>query len=166
MPRAVVSMNPWGVLGPGESQRAIIPATKPIRIIQRMLMPAPICHSGSNQRMKLYRSIVHRRAHASKQALSLLVGRQPPVRRQLIDHLRQILTEAAKQFVARHPCLLDEGVDLVRAERAAQIVGRYLLVGSGANPRIDGFTVSALLELFEQIVQATTKDGSRGASGQ
>src|SRR5262245_443754 len=34
MPRAVVRMNPAGLLGPGEIIRAMIPATKPTNMIQ------------------------------------------------------------------------------------------------------------------------------------
>src|SRR4029077_8438856 len=110
-------------------------------------------------------SIVHGLAHASKQAMDLLFGWHTAVRRQLIDHLRQILTEAAEQFIARHPRLFDECVDPVGTERTPQIIGRYLLVGSGADPRIDGFALAALLELFAQIVQAATEHASGRPSG-
>ena len=97
--------------------------------------------------------------------MDLLFGWHTAVRRQLIDHLRQILAEAAEQFIARHSRLFDECANLVGTKRTPQIVGRYLLVGSGADPRIDGFTLSALLELLEQIVQAATKHASSRPSG-
>jgi hypothetical protein len=37
-PRIVVRMNPDGLLCPGERSRAIMPATKPIKMIQMMLI--------------------------------------------------------------------------------------------------------------------------------
>src|SRR6185437_4735749 len=36
MPRTVVRMNPLGLFGQGDRNRAMTPATKPTRIIQRM----------------------------------------------------------------------------------------------------------------------------------
>ncbi len=46
------------------------------------------------------------------------LGRQPSVRRQMVDHLRQILAETGEQFVARQPALGGQALDLVGAERA------------------------------------------------
>src|ERR671910_699435 len=37
MPSKVVRINPVGLFGPGERSRAMIPATKPMIMIQRML---------------------------------------------------------------------------------------------------------------------------------
>ena len=36
MPSTVVKMKPLGLLGPGESSRAMMPATKPTMMIQMM----------------------------------------------------------------------------------------------------------------------------------
>src|SRR5215467_4055124 len=94
MPRTVVSMKPWGVLGPGETQRAIIPATKPITIVQRMPMPRSYLSQRERSADEAARSDrVHPRAHALKQALGLLFSRHASMRCQLVDHLWQILAE-------------------------------------------------------------------------
>ena len=52
----------------------------------------------------------------------------------MVDHLRQILAEAVEQFVARHPALCRELVDLIGAERACEIAGRDRLVLAFADP--------------------------------
>jgi hypothetical protein len=41
MPSRAVRMNPEGLLGPGEMNRAMIPATRPMKMIQTM----PTCAS-------------------------------------------------------------------------------------------------------------------------
>jgi hypothetical protein len=51
----------------------------------------------------------------------------------MVDHLRQMLAEAIKQFLARQAALRHQTVDLIGAERAGEITRRYLLVRSRAN---------------------------------
>jgi hypothetical protein len=45
-----------------------------------------------------------------------LLGRDPPLGRQMIDHAREMLTQRGKQFIALHTCLLHEISDPVLAE--------------------------------------------------
>ena len=66
---------------------------------------------------------------ASEPAGQFAFGRQPSVRRQMIDHVGQILAEALEQFVARQAALRRTAIDLVGAERVGEIAGRNLLVG-------------------------------------
>jgi hypothetical protein len=57
--------------------------------------------------------------------------------------------DALEQIIARHAGLRHERIDLVRSEGAGQIVRRYRLVRSGANPRVGGVAMATLLKLFE-----------------
>ena len=45
-----------------------------------------------------------------------LLGREPPLRRQMIDHAREMLTQSGKQLIALHTCLLHEIFDPVLTE--------------------------------------------------
>src|SRR5487761_2790619 len=117
MPSAVVRRNPLGLFGPGESSRAIIPATKPT-IMMCIIPVVPL--KKSSKRWML--------AGLSKPARQFALGRQPSVRRQMIDHLGQMLAEAIEQFVARQAALRHQAVDLIGAERAGEIAGRNRLV--------------------------------------
>jgi hypothetical protein len=75
------------------------------------------------------------------------------------------LAKALEQIIARHAGLRHKRVDLFRSECAGQIVRRYILIGSGANPRVGRVAVATLLKLFEQIIQAATQDASGRAPG-
>src|SRR5713226_6323198 len=117
MPSTVVRMNPLGLFGPGETSRAIIPAMKPTMITQRMPLMAVVLFKKSRIAMMI-------RA-ASDPARQFAFGRQPSVRRQMIDDVGQMLAEAAQQFVARQPALRRQIVDLVGAEGLGEIeIGR------------------------------------------
>jgi hypothetical protein len=70
----------------------------------------------------------------SKPARNFVLVRHPSIRRQMIDHVRQILAEAFQQFIARHPSLRGQRIDLVGAECAGEIAGRDLLVRAVADP--------------------------------
>src|SRR5690349_17305301 len=105
MPMIVVRMKPEGLLGPGEIRRARMPAMKPTMITQ--MMP-PMFVLPKQQR---------RDYAASQPAGEFIVGRQPALRCQMIDHLRQILAEALQQLVARHAALRRDLIELVSAER-------------------------------------------------
>src|SRR5450432_1942128 len=83
MPSMVVSMNPLGLFGPGDSNRAIIPATKPTMMIQRMPLMSVVLL------VQKFRDPLARRP-LSKPARQFAFGRQPPVRRQVIDHVGQL----------------------------------------------------------------------------
>src|SRR3954468_11449103 len=86
-----------------------------------------------------------------------MLGRQPSVRRQMIDHLRKILAEAGEQLVARQAALGGQALDLVGAERVGEIAGRDRLVLALADPGIGGLAVAALLKLVEEIAETAAE---------
>ena len=51
-----------------------------------------------------------------RQPGGFLLGREPPLGRQMIDHAREMLTQRGKQLIALHACLLHEVSDPVLAE--------------------------------------------------
>jgi hypothetical protein len=53
---------------------------------------------------------------ASRKPGGFLLGREPPLWRQMIDHAREMLTQSGKQLIALHTCLLHEISDPVLAE--------------------------------------------------
>src|SRR6266566_3387544 len=117
IPSTVVRMNPPGLFGPGESSRAIIPATKPTMMIQRMPLISVVLPSKKADAVRSKRG-----QHAgpnSNPSRQFAFGRQPPVRRQVIDHLGQLLAEALEQFVARQAALRSQGIELIGAQSAA-----------------------------------------------
>src|ERR1700732_3937080 len=129
MPSTVVRMNPLGLFGPGESMRAIMPATKPTRITQRMPLMAVVLSLTKNRSRRAGVEAV-----TSEPVRYLAVGRQPAVRRQMIDHLRQIAAEAVEQFVGRQAALRGQRIDLVGAQRLGEIAGGNRLVLALADP--------------------------------
>src|SRR5664279_5799095 len=124
MPSTVVRMNPPGLLGPGDSSRAIIPATKPTMMIQRMPLISVVLLPKKPRFKRL-------ELDPSRQ---FVFGRQPSVRRQMVDDIGQILAETVEQVVARQPALRGERVDLVGAERIGEIAGGNRFVGARAYP--------------------------------
>src|SRR5439155_25456869 len=100
----------------------------------------------------------------SDSARDLGLGRQPSVGRQVIDHLRQILAEAGEQFVARQAALGRQALDLVGAKRVGEIAGRDRLVLTLADPGVRGFTVTALLELVEEIAEPAAEHAAGRAA--
>src|ERR1700704_5103721 len=102
MPRMVVRINPDGLFGPGDSSRAIIPATKPTMMIQRMPLISVVLLPKNRDSKSL----------ALNPARQFAIGRQPSVRRQVVDDVGQILAEAGEQVVARQPALRGECIDL------------------------------------------------------
>src|ERR1700742_1430730 len=95
MPSTVVRMKPVGLLGPGESIRARMPATKPTMMIQ--IIP-PMAR------------VLSKTAGSDRHFVRI---RQPPVRRQLVYHVGQMLAQALEQIVARQPGLRSQCVDLI-----------------------------------------------------
>src|SRR5262245_40993141 len=75
----------------------------------------------------------------------LLLGRQAPLRGKLINQVRQILTQAIKQFVPAQAGLLAQRVERIAAERIRQILGRDVLVRAGADPGSRDAAMSAVL---------------------
>src|SRR6266478_4045022 len=128
MPSTVVRMNRLGLFGPGESNRAIIPATKPTMITQIMPLMAVVLLQKSRLANDEPRGDSAARFAASDPARQFAFGRQPSVRRRMIDDVGQVLAEAAQQFVTRQPALRRQIIDLIGAERLGEIAGRNRFV--------------------------------------
>ena len=155
-------MNPLGLFGPGESSRAMIPAMKPTMMIQ--MNAAHGCRPFQGSMMSergATRSALSRRQSRPRQ---FVLVRQPPVRRQMVDHVGQILAEALQQFVARQSALRRQMLDLVGAERVGEVARRDLLVGAVADPGIGRVALALLLELVEQVAEAAAEDAAGGAA--
>src|SRR6185437_7380076 len=103
MPSTVVRMNPLGLLGPGESNRAIMPAIKPTMMILIMSVFLP-----QKARMKIRRSVPR-----SEPARHFVVRWQPSVRRQMVDDLGQMLAQAVQQILTRQAALRHHMIDLI-----------------------------------------------------
>src|SRR6476659_535661 len=103
IPSTVVRMNPPGLFGPGESNRAIIPATNPTRMTQRMplISVAPFFESRVLKKPVLCEAQVSASRPNSNPGRQLAFARQPPVRRQMIDHVWQLPAEPGEQIIAR-----------------------------------------------------------------
>src|ERR1700722_3195000 len=84
----------------------------------------------------------------------------------MVDHLGQMLAEAAQQVLARQAALRHQAVDLVGAKRVCEITRRDLLVRPRAHPRIGGFAVAVLLELLEQVAQSAADNAACRTSGE
>src|SRR3954470_7633265 len=152
MPSTVVSRNPDGVLGPGATIRAMMPATKPTRMIQRMPMRAS---------WRLVTGTI--RSHHTRH---LVRSRHAALRRHVIDHRRQLSTQFRQQVIARHAGMLGQRVDRVIAKCLLQIVGRDRLVLSGRHPRMRFVAVAGLFELLEQIAETAAEQATGGTPGE
>src|SRR5665213_869353 len=112
MPSTTVRMNPPGLFGPGEMMRARIPATRPTIRIYSMAIVLPLLKPLSRIRRRLEvlfdafssrepgPTSLENAMLRSQPARHFVVGRQPSVRRQMIDHVRQLLAEARQQIFA------------------------------------------------------------------
>src|SRR3569833_2104515 len=89
--------------------------------------------------------------------------RQPSIRSQMIDHLRQILAEAVFQLIARHAAVRGELVELIGAKRVGEVPLRDRLVLALSDPGIRGVAQAILLELTKQVAKAA-RDHAAGGS--
>src|ERR1700761_4531038 len=88
MPSRVVRMKPLGLFGPGDRKRAMMPAMKPTMMIQ--IKPPKLMVVVLSPQMKT----------KSEPSGDLVLGRQAALRRQVVDHLREVLAEPVEQVVA------------------------------------------------------------------
>ena len=158
MPRTVVRIKPVGLLGPGDNNRAMIPATKPTIMIHRNTAHV------SPSFLKTW--------HSKSRTAEITAGpttrfrRQPPIRRQMVDDAGQILAEAREQFVTGQPALRHQAIDLIGAERAGEIARCDLLVRARTDPGVGGVAMAALLKLVEQVAQSAAEDAAGSAAGE
>src|SRR6516225_100876 len=95
----------------------------------------------------------------------LLVGRQAPVWGELINQVWQMLTKASQQIVHAQAGLLAQCIERLAAERIRQILGRDLLIRTGADPGLRGAPMSAVLKFFYHVSEAAAEhSASRGAT--
>src|SRR5262245_10240586 len=95
-----------------------------------------------------------------------LLRRKPPVRRELIDEVRQILTEAFEQVVAVQAGLPGECVEFVTPEGLLQIGRRNLLVWSATDPGLRRSALSVVLQIVDQTTEAAAQHAARGSAAQ
>jgi putative N6-adenine-specific DNA methylase len=93
-------------------------------------------------------------------------GRQLPVRRELVHHLRQHLRELAEQVVLPHAELRGHARQLVTAERGTQLIGRDRQVLAGRYPRGRHVPQPTALELFDQAAEPAAHTGLPAALAQ
>lgn len=84
---------------------------------------------------------------ASHHAGRFLFGRYPAVGRELIDEARELMPQRLEQLVLSHAGPLAQRLERIAPERIGQVVGRNLLVGTGANPGLRGMTMPAVPEI-------------------
>ena len=97
---------------------------------------------------------------ASHPARRFVLGRQPAVRRELVDHLRQLLAHAVEQVVARHAEPPRHRVDVVATDRARQVAGRNLPVRPAADPGVGDVAQAVVLELLEQAAEPAAENAA------
>ena len=79
-----------------------------------------------------------------------MLGGKPPLRREMIDHVRQMLAQSIDQFCLRHSSLLRQHLNLIFAQHLRQNVWRNLFIRPLADPGVGNLALTFLLELFEQ----------------
>src|SRR5215211_3198556 len=72
---------------------------------------------------------------SSDHSRCFLFGGQPPLRRELIDKLRQMLAQPFQELVTVHTGLAAQRIERVAAERMGEISGRDFPIRSGSYPR-------------------------------
>src|SRR4029079_17786519 len=91
-------------------------------------------------------------------------GRRRPVRREQVDDRRQECREERQQLADRDAVAGGKLLDLLVAERRAELLRRHRLVRSGADPRIDLRSQAGRPELVEEAVDAALL-ADRGGEG-
>src|SRR5262249_40830905 len=89
-------------------------------------------------------------------------SRHASLRGEPVNQLRQLLAQALEQVVARQAGLRRQRVDLVRAERVPEIVRVDVLVLAGTDPGLGDVAVAGVLQLLEDIVEATGEHAAGG----
>jgi ABC transporter substrate binding protein len=125
--------------------------------------------SGREEHFNLLREL--RRMHCARRRTpaqsmlcrhpsSFLLGGQAALGRQLVDGLRQFPAESRKQFLTRHPGLLRQPIDPLLPKPLLELRWRQRFVRPFRHPGIRFVALSVLLELLDQVAQATAQDGA------
>src|SRR4029077_9784570 len=102
----------------------------------------------------------------SDEPRGFLLSRQSSLWCKLVNDIRQLLTESTQHLLARHPGKPCQRIDPVRAECSRQVIRGDRLMRPGSNPRLCDITLAILLELLEQIVQASAYYASSSAASE
>src|SRR5580704_5450669 len=93
----------------------------------------------------------------SEHALHLVRGWYLAARREVVDHLRQVVAQTIEQFFLGDTELRREGADPVRTERRAEIRRGDRAVRAGTDPGLGHLAVAAVVELLEQVAEAAAE---------
>src|SRR5262245_11150768 len=86
--------------------------------------------------------------------------------RQLIDQLRQILTEAGEQLIHAQATLLAQCAQRIAPERTRQVLGRDLLVRASADPGLRDTAMPAFLQFLNDVGKTATQHASSCGTAQ
>jgi len=96
----------------------------------------------------------------------LLCRRKPSVRRELIDEVWQILTEALEQLVVVQAGLSREGVKLLTPEGFSQGGRRNILIRSAIDPRLGHSSLTTVLQIVDQTTKAAAQHAAGGGAAE
>src|SRR5262249_30003803 len=117
---------------------ATTPARNPTMMVQMMLiLQLPLCVMKSG-----------------------VTRRQTTVRRIFIDGRWQFPRQSRKKLFLRQSGLLHQCGQDILSDGLLELRRRYLLVGTGADPRFGSVSLSVLGKLLEQFAKATAKQAS------
>jgi hypothetical protein len=84
--------------------------------------------------------------------------REPPLRRVLIDCIREFAAEPREQIFSRQTGLFRQGIQHIRAYRLLKLGRRQLFVGTRFDPGLRGFALATLLEAVDDFAEPATKN--------
>ena len=84
--------------------------------------------------------------------------REPPLRRVLIDCIREFAAEPREQLLSRQAGLFRQRFQHLRANRLLKLGRCQLFVGAGFDPGVRGFALATLLKAVNEFAEPTTKD--------
>src|SRR6185437_15635104 len=154
--------------GPASVSATVLAAAASARVTENLILVLAESHddaSGVHSPERGAGGVLGRKKRLER-ARNFLVRRHPSIRRQVIDHLRQILAETLKQIVLRHAGMRRQRPDLIGTKSICQIVRSDRLVRPGADPGRGDVSLTCLLELLEQVVETSAQHGSGGTAGQ
>ena len=90
--------------------------------------------------------------------------REPPLRRVLIDCIRELAAESREQFLSRQAGLFRQRFQHLRANRLLKLSRCQLFVGAGFDPGLRGFALAALLKAVNEFAEPTTRIRGTGTT--
>jgi hypothetical protein len=93
-----------------------------------------------------------------------MLGRNPALRRQLIHRLGELLGEFGQHLLSRHPGLLRQRVESVRAQCLLHTRGSHRLVRPRFDPRLRTPSLTGLLEFLDKLAEPTRQNAAGTAA--